>query len=102
MDAMAALQRMRTLLQPGGTLVVIGCARSSNLADLPAEMGGIVLHRMQVLRQPWTESSGPTLWPPPETYAAMRTTARAALPGVSFRRLLLWRYALIWTKPACF
>jgi hypothetical protein len=72
---MAALQRMRTLLQPDGT---------------------------QVLRQPWTESSGPTFWPPPETYAAMRTTARAALPGVSFRRLLLWRYALIWTKPACF
>ena len=99
MDAIAGLQRMRALLRPDGTLVVIGCARSSNLADLPAEIGGIVLHRLQVLRQLWTESSGPTLWPPPETYSGMRSTASAVLPGASFRRLLLWRYALIWTKP---
>ena len=99
MDAMAGLQRMRALLRPGGTLVVIGCARSSNLADLPAEIGGMVLHRLQVLRQLWTESRGPTLWPPPETYASMRSTARSVLPGSSFRRLLLWRYSLVWTKP---
>lgn len=98
-DATAGLQRMRALLRPGGTLVVIGCARSSNLADLPAEIGGMVLHRLKVPRQLWTESSGPTLWPPPETYSGMRSTARAVLPGSAFRRLLLWRYALTWTKP---
>lgn len=99
MDAIAGLKRMRTLLRPGGILVVIGCARSSNLADLPAEIGGVVLHRWQVLRQLWTESSGPTMWPPPETYSGMRSTANAVLPGASFRRLVLWRYALTWTKP---
>ena len=99
MDAITGLQRMRALLRPGGTVVVIGCARSSNLADLPAEIGGMVLHRLQVLRQLWTESRGPTLWPPPETYSGMRSTASTVLPGASFRRLLLWRYALVWTKP---
>ncbi|MGO8957608.1 MAG: class I SAM-dependent methyltransferase [Streptosporangiaceae bacterium] len=99
MDAMAGLQRMRALLRPGGRLVVIGCARSSNLADLPAEIGGMVLHRLKLLRQLWTESGGPTFWPPPETYSGMRRKAMAVLPGSSFRRLLLWRYALIWTKP---
>jgi 2-polyprenyl-3-methyl-5-hydroxy-6-metoxy-1,4-benzoquinol methylase len=99
MDAVAALERMRALLRPGGTLVVIGCARSSNLADLPAELSGIVLHRLNVLRRLWAESSGPTLWPPPETYSGMRAKARAVLPGSSFRRLVLWRYSLVWTKP---
>ena len=99
MDAISVLQRMRALLRPCGTVVVIGCARSSNLADLPAEIGGMVLHRLQVLRQMWTESSGPTLWPPSETYSGMRSAATAVLPGASFRRLLLWRYALIWSKP---
>jgi hypothetical protein len=49
--------------------------------------------------QLWTESSGPTLWPPPETYSGMRSKARAVLPGSSFRRLVLWRYLLAWTKP---
>jgi 2-polyprenyl-3-methyl-5-hydroxy-6-metoxy-1,4-benzoquinol methylase len=99
MDAVAGLERMRALLRPGGTLVIIGCARSSNLADLPAELCGMLLHRLQVLRQLWTESSGPTLWPPPDTYSGMRAKAGAVLPGVSFRRLALWRYALVWTKP---
>ena len=99
MDAVAGLERMGALLRPGGTLVVIGCARSSNLADLPAELGGIVLHRLHGLRQLWAESSGPTLWPPAETYSGMRSKARTVLPGSSFRRLVLWRYSLIWTKP---
>ncbi len=100
MDAVAGLERMGALLRPGGTLVVIGCARSSNLADLPAELGGMVLHRLHGLGQLWTESSGPTLWPPPETYSGMRSKARAVLPGSSFRRLVLWRYLLTWTKPS--
>jgi SAM-dependent methyltransferase len=99
MDAVAGLERMGALLRPGGTLVVIGCARSSNLADLPAELGGMVLHRLHGFGQLWTESSGPTLWPPPETYSGMRSKARAVLPGSSFRRLVLWRYLLAWTKP---
>ncbi len=100
LDALAGLQRMGSLLRPGGSLVVIGCARSSNLADLPAEIGGMVLHRLLLLRQEWAESGGPTCWPPPETYSGMRSAGSAVLPGSSFRRLLLWRYSLIWTKPA--
>ncbi len=99
MDAAAALGRMRDLLRPGGTLAVIGCARSSSLLDLPAEIGGAVLHRLHAVRQQWAESSGPTLWPPPETFTSMRRTATAVLPGSAFRRLMLWRYSLIWSKP---
>lgn len=37
MDAAAALGRMRELLRPGGTLVVVGLARSRYPADLPRD-----------------------------------------------------------------
>jgi hypothetical protein len=29
-----------------------------------------------------------------------RRLARGVLPGVRYRRRLLWRYSLVWTKPA--
>ena len=34
------------------------------------------------------------------TYAGVHALARQALPGVRYQRYLLWRYSLIWTKPA--
>jgi 2-polyprenyl-3-methyl-5-hydroxy-6-metoxy-1,4-benzoquinol methylase len=57
MDAAAALERMRALPAPGGTLA-------------------------------------------PATFAETRRLAGRLLPGVRYRRLVLWRYALVWTKPA--
>jgi hypothetical protein len=33
------------------------------------------------------------------TYAEMQALARPALPGVRYRRTLLWRYSLAWAKP---
>jgi 2-polyprenyl-3-methyl-5-hydroxy-6-metoxy-1,4-benzoquinol methylase len=98
-DAAAGLARMRDLLKPGGTLVVIGCATTRSPADLPYEFAGIVLHRVQLARQSWAQSTAPTLWPPVETYAGIRKLASTVLPGSSFHRLALWRYSLVWTKP---
>jgi SAM-dependent methyltransferase len=100
MDATAALRRTRELLRPGGRLAIIGCATGSGLADLSAAAGGAVLHRLQLLRMEFAEVAAPTCWPPPETYAGMRRLGREVLPGAQFRRRLLWRYSLIWTKPS--
>jgi SAM-dependent methyltransferase len=36
---------------------------------------------------------------PDQTWAQVRETARRLLPGVRYRRLLLWRYSLVWDKP---
>ena len=36
---------------------------------------------------------------PDMTWAQVRSTARRLLPGVRYRRRLLWRYSLLWTKP---
>jgi hypothetical protein len=32
------------------------------------------------------------------TWAEVRATARRLLPGVRYRRHLLWRYSLLWRK----
>jgi hypothetical protein len=51
------------------------------------------------IRTHW-ESTAPTIWPPPETYAGVRAAAARVVPGARMRRRLLWRYTLVWTKPA--
>jgi SAM-dependent methyltransferase len=99
MDASTALTRLSSLLRPGGTLVVVGCARVSSIADVPFELAGIVSHRVHKRTKGWWEHPSPILWPPPETYSGMRRLARSLLPGVRYRRRALWRYSLIWTKP---
>ena len=98
MDAEAALTRMRDLLRPGGVLAIIGLARSRFPADLPLDAAGLAASRLYRLRKRHWEHPSPTLWPPPLTYAQMRNTARTLLPGSRFRRHLLWRYSVVWSK----
>jgi 2-polyprenyl-3-methyl-5-hydroxy-6-metoxy-1,4-benzoquinol methylase len=100
METAAGLERMKELLAPGGTLAVIGLARSRYPRDLPRDFVAAVATR--VLRQTGTRAlwhhSAPIVWPPPETFAQTRRQAERVLPGVRYRRLLLWRYLLTWTK----
>jgi ubiquinone/menaquinone biosynthesis C-methylase UbiE len=100
MDASAALERMRQLLAPGGTLAIVGLARPRYPADLPFAVAGAVGHRVHTLRKPYWEDSAPRIWPPPETFKQTHRLARRVLPGVWYRRRLLWRYSLVWRKPA--
>jgi 2-polyprenyl-3-methyl-5-hydroxy-6-metoxy-1,4-benzoquinol methylase len=100
MDPVAALETMAGLLRPGGRLAVVSCARSQLLVDLPWEAAGVVAHRAQLLTKTYWPHPAPTLWPPPHTYRDIHRIARNVLPGVRYRRHLLWRYSLMWTKPA--
>jgi ubiquinone/menaquinone biosynthesis C-methylase UbiE len=100
MDAGAALSRMRELLTPGGTLAIVGLARRRYPADLPYDAAGAIAHRILRARRTFCEDSAPRVWPPPATFEETRRLARRLLPGVRYRRLVLWRYALVWTKPA--
>jgi ubiquinone/menaquinone biosynthesis C-methylase UbiE len=99
MDAEAALQRMRALLRPGGTLAVLGLARSRYPIDLPRDLVAVVVSRTLRLARACWESSAPTIWPPPDTYRDVQRLAERELPGARFRRLLLFRYSITWTKP---
>lgn len=99
MDARAALDRMSQLLAPGGRLAIVGLARSRLPADLPWEASAVIAHWGYKLARTYWEQPSPVVWPPPHTYAEIHALARQMLPGARYRRHLLWRYSLIWTKP---
>jgi hypothetical protein len=46
-----------------------------------------------------TRTSMPVVMNPPLTTREVAKQAAAVLPGVRVRRLLFWRYLLIWHKP---
>ena len=98
MDAGAALERMRSLRRPGGVLVVVGLARGQYPADLLRDATAIVANRAQRTARGYWDHPSPTTWPPPETFNGMRDLAARLLPGVIYRRHLLWRYSLVWTR----
>lgn len=98
-DEELALRRLRDLLAPGGTLAILGLARSRYPVDLPREIAAVLLGRLRrATSGEWT-SLAPTVSPPPHTYGEIRSLAAPLLPGARFRRHLLWRYSLIWHKP---
>lgn len=99
MDAAAALARLGQLLVAGGTLVIVGLARSRP-PDLPWEAAAIIANLGHRVTKGYWEHPSPTVWPPPHTYRQIRVLAGKSLPGVRFRRHLLWRYSLVWAKPA--
>jgi len=108
MDSAAAVTRMRDLLHPGGALVIVGLARNGwSLRDwaveLPAAAANrILLVRHRALRRAGSAADGykpPIVWPPAETYRDIQRLAAGLLPGMRYRRHLLWRYSICWTKP---
>jgi SAM-dependent methyltransferase len=99
MDPAAALAAMNRLLAPGGTLVVIGLARSRP-HDWPLDAVAVVVNLGYRMARGYWKQPSPVVWPPPHSYREIRALAREALPGVRYRRHLLWRYSLVWAKPA--
>lgn len=99
LGAAEGLMRMRDLLRPGGTLAVVGLARSRHPRDLACDLAAVLGTRFHRLTKTYWQHSAPIVWPPPETYGQVKSIAQRLLPGVQYRRHLLWRYTLVWTKP---
>lgn len=98
LDPAAALRRMAQVLRPGGRLVV-GLARSTFPRDLPRELAAMTVAGFLRARRGHWDHPSPTVWPPPQSYPQLRELAADTLPGVRYRRHLLWRYSLVWVKP---
>jgi 2-polyprenyl-3-methyl-5-hydroxy-6-metoxy-1,4-benzoquinol methylase len=96
MDIDAALARVCDLLRPGGALVVVGVARRS-VADIPYDAVGFVAHRLLKLRHGYWQHPSP-IADPTHTYRQLRKIIGVALPGVQYRRHMLFRYSVIWWK----
>ncbi|KUL46036.1 methyltransferase type 12 [Streptomyces sp. NRRL F-4489] len=100
MDFAAALTRMRTLLRPGGRLVVVGLAREASPGEWAALIAAAPAVRVtKFLRRARTPEGMPVA-APEMSYGEVRTTARRLLPGVRYRRHILRRYSLTWDKPS--
>lgn len=93
----AALARFRDLLKPGGTLAVIGLFRSQTAGDYAMDAMAMPISR--ILRVVRCCTPPPTrMRKPDHTLADIRGACDGLLPGVVVRRLLLFRYSLIWHK----
>jgi ubiquinone/menaquinone biosynthesis C-methylase UbiE len=99
MDFTAALTTMARLLRPGGQLAVIGLAADKSITDLLAAAPALLvdLFYRAIYRR---GESGAPIMDPDHSWREVRAAAASALPGVRYRRHLLWRYSLLWTKPA--
>ncbi|MBF6302986.1 class I SAM-dependent methyltransferase [Nocardia amamiensis] len=97
MDARSGLVRLRDLVAPGGVLVVVGLARPDLPKDIPIEVVAQIVRRVRPMPKKSSKMPAPPIiWPPPERYSTMRRLAAELLPGVQWRRHLLWRYSLLW------
>ena len=106
------LPRLAAALRPGGVLVATALPRADLPRDLPLEALSVtanlarrgLLAALAATRLRPAEPPDDDLMPvadPELTLRQVRAQARAALgPDVVVRRLLLWRYLLVWRRPA--
>jgi ubiquinone/menaquinone biosynthesis C-methylase UbiE len=98
MDFAAALSAMARALRPGGRLAVVGLAANGSPADYLIGTPGVPANWIYRAVRGHGESGAPVK-DPEMTWAEVHATARDVLPGVRYRRHLLWRYSLRWRKP---
>ena len=98
-DLDTGLRRLRELVAPGGTLVVVGGARASGPLDYWwILLGTLVNWPARLLRGHW--EPGAPLAEAHQTYGQVWRASARLLPGVRFRHHLYWRYSLVWRAPA--
>jgi 2-polyprenyl-3-methyl-5-hydroxy-6-metoxy-1,4-benzoquinol methylase len=101
-----ALTRLRDLLAPGGTLVVLGVYREEARSDyllsaaaVPANLVmGTVKTRQRRSHQRPVAMTAPTA-STTMTLREVREVAQRQTPGAALRRHLFWRYSLLYTAP---
>jgi SAM-dependent methyltransferase len=103
------LTRLRDALRPGGTLLVLDLRAPDFPADyllsavaFPYNLALRLLHGLPLREPPhvraaWEEHGHHDVYP---HVAEVKRLSARLLPGARVRRHLLWRYSLIWHKPA--
>lgn len=108
-----ALPVLAAALRPGGVLAAVALPRLDLPRELPVEIAAAAGHRllgaMFLAKRLLGSDSGfakdpahaimPVVMDPPLTTREVARQATAVLPGVRVRRLIFWRYLLIWQKP---
>jgi ubiquinone/menaquinone biosynthesis C-methylase UbiE len=100
MDFAAALTAAVRLVRPGGCLAVNGIAADKSIGE--KLMGGTGLPPALFCRltRKMGRPPGMPVKDPDQSWREVRAIARELTPGVRYRRHLMWRYSLLWRKPA--
>lgn len=96
----AAASRMAAAVVPGGLVLIADLFDARGIAELPYNgLSWLLrqsLHDNDDLAAAWQQHGAHETQLP---LSEIRTVLRTALPGVSVRRRLGWRYTAIWRKP---
>jgi SAM-dependent methyltransferase len=101
-----ALARLRTLVRPGGVLAVVGLYRAADISDYLIDGLAVPANLLVGATRAARGRGGkpvnvdmPVVWPPETTLTEIRDAAAELLPGARIRRLLFFRYGMVWTRP---
>ena len=105
--------RLAGALRPGGVLVAAALPRLDLPHELPAELTAAIGYRLLGTAFAAFRACGggrwyakelnrimPVVLDPSLTTRQVRQQASALLPGAHVRRLVFWRYFLLWRKPS--
>ena len=103
------LEKMKTALKPNGVLLILDLFKAESTSDfalsIPAIPWNLALrlwkqHRLRPSpegRAAWAEHGRTDVY---LTLSQVRQSCDKVLPGALITRHLLWRYSIVWTKPA--
>jgi ubiquinone/menaquinone biosynthesis C-methylase UbiE len=103
------LLKMKAALKPGGVLLILDLFESAGLADslsnlvaIPVSVSLRLIHQGRLLpsrevRAAWAAHEAHDLYP---TMREVHALCASILPGAKIRKHLLWRYSIVWSKPA--
>ena len=94
-----ALERMRTLLAPGGQLRIVGLAENRTAIDYLAAAAMVLPVRLVGRIRRRSDYPGMVIAEPKESIGEIRAIASEVLPGHRLRRRAYYRYTLVWAKP---
>jgi ubiquinone/menaquinone biosynthesis C-methylase UbiE len=107
------LPRLAGALRPGGVLAAVALPQSDLPQELPTELAAVIGYRLFGAAFAILRASGrgrwyamershaimPVVLDPSLTTRQVRQQVSALLPGAHVRRLVFWRYFLLWQKP---
>jgi SAM-dependent methyltransferase len=109
----SALPRLAGALRPGGVLAVVALPRRDLPRELAVELAATIWHHLVGLAlaaggdrttlgvglKHSADHDQMAMANPGLTTREVRQQAASVLPGVRVRRLMLWRYLLVWHRP---